>query len=203
MFPPKMKHRSLDESCFKEEAGNYKSAEQYCKELEEKFQKDEEKGWMYPTTQGVLADKYPGQLFTMVTTKGPKVVERVPKDPKAPKVAQKVIIKDLVGLQKLGLKGNANLFACDFRTIIAISVPTANLPTFVQCPNPTEKLVGAIIVLVITIRLLTDQRSLTTVSHHQFNFLPIRMDFQLAFHHRMVHLSMERTLFQRTLTQCM
>ena len=52
-------------------------------------------------------------------------------------------------------------------------------------------------------KLLTDQRSLTTVSHQQFNFLPIRMDFQLAFHHWMVHLSMERTLFQRTLTHCM
>ena len=71
------------------------------------------------------------------------------------------------------------------------------------CANPTEKHVGAIIVLVIMIRLLTDQRSFTTVSHHQFNFLPIRMDFQLAFHHWMVHLSMERTLFQRPLTHCM
>jgi len=35
-------------------------AEQYSKELEEKFRKEESKGWMYPTTQGVLANKYPG-----------------------------------------------------------------------------------------------------------------------------------------------
>ena len=61
VFPPKTKHRSLDESPFQEIATNYKSAEEFAGKLEEKFREDEKKGMMFCSTIGVLKEMYPDQ----------------------------------------------------------------------------------------------------------------------------------------------
>jgi len=59
VFPPKVKSRALDQFVFSEEASNYKSAEEFAEKLEEKFREDESKGWMFPTTAGVVKSQFP------------------------------------------------------------------------------------------------------------------------------------------------
>ena len=63
VFPPKTKHRSLDESPFQEVATNYKSAADFAEKLEEKFREDEKKGMMFCSTMGVLKEMYPDQTI--------------------------------------------------------------------------------------------------------------------------------------------
>ena len=59
VFPPKVKSRALDQSIFSEEASNYKSAEEFAEKLESKFREDESRGWMFPTTAGVVKSQFP------------------------------------------------------------------------------------------------------------------------------------------------
>eukprot|EP00435_Cladocopium_sp_Y103_P024615 s4687_g6.t1 len=61
VFRLRTKQSNLDSSEYMEEARNYKSAVENKEGLEAKFREDESKGMMFPTTMGVLKEKYPGQ----------------------------------------------------------------------------------------------------------------------------------------------
>ena len=61
VFRPRLKQSNLDSSDYLEEARNYRSAVENMEGLEQKFREDESKGMMYPTTMGVLKEKYPGK----------------------------------------------------------------------------------------------------------------------------------------------
>ena len=61
VFRPREKQSSLDESEYMEVARNYKSAVENKEGLEAKFREDEAKGMMFPTTMGVLKEKYKDQ----------------------------------------------------------------------------------------------------------------------------------------------
>ena len=61
VFPPKERHRKLDESEFLPFAENYKSAESMSNELAEKFAEKESLGRMFPTTLGELKTRFPGR----------------------------------------------------------------------------------------------------------------------------------------------
>ena len=58
VFPPKVKHRKLDDTEFNPIDSNYPSAQISSKELEEKFREEEQLGRMYPSTLPVLNEKY-------------------------------------------------------------------------------------------------------------------------------------------------
>ena len=60
VFPPKEKHRKLDDSEFSEVAQNYKSADEMAAELEKKFREEEKQGRMFPATMGSLKQDFPG-----------------------------------------------------------------------------------------------------------------------------------------------
>eukprot|EP00435_Cladocopium_sp_Y103_P007644 s5608_g2.t1 len=62
VFPPKRKHRKLDETDFNPIAENYSSAQVSSKELEEKFREEELLGRMVPSKLSVLKDKYGDRL---------------------------------------------------------------------------------------------------------------------------------------------
>ena len=59
VFPPKEKHRKLDDSEYMPFSDNYKSAELVAEEMENKFREEEKLGRMYPTTLGALKAKHP------------------------------------------------------------------------------------------------------------------------------------------------
>ena len=59
VFPPKEKHRKLDDSDYIPFSENYKSAELVAEELENKFREEERLGRMYPTTLAALKAKHP------------------------------------------------------------------------------------------------------------------------------------------------
>eukprot|EP00435_Cladocopium_sp_Y103_P041551 s3778_g11.t1 len=61
VFRKRLKQSNLDVSEYMEEARNYKSAFSNREGLEAKFREDEALGMMYPTTMGVLKEKYPDQ----------------------------------------------------------------------------------------------------------------------------------------------
>ena len=58
VFPPKEKHRKLDDSEFSEVAQNYKSADEMAAELEKKFREEEKQGRMFPATMGSLKQDF-------------------------------------------------------------------------------------------------------------------------------------------------
>ena len=58
IFPPKLKHRKLDETDFVPIAENYQSAQVSAEELEEKFREEEALGRMRPSKLGVLKQEY-------------------------------------------------------------------------------------------------------------------------------------------------
>ena len=61
VFRTRTKQSNLDASEYMEEARNYKSAVENQEGLESKFREDEAQGMMYPTTMGVLRERYPGK----------------------------------------------------------------------------------------------------------------------------------------------
>ena len=61
VFRTRTKQSNLDASEYVEEARNYKSAVENQEGLENKFREDEAQGMMYPTTMGVLRERYPGK----------------------------------------------------------------------------------------------------------------------------------------------
>ena len=61
VFPPKEKHRRLDESTFMEDSANYKSADEMAEKLEDKFREEEQLGRMFPSTLGALKSMFPGE----------------------------------------------------------------------------------------------------------------------------------------------
>jgi hypothetical protein len=61
VFRTRLKQSNLDSSEYMEEARNYKSAVENKEGLESKFREDEAQGMMYPTTMGVLKERYPGK----------------------------------------------------------------------------------------------------------------------------------------------
>ena len=61
VFRTRSRQSNLDSSEYMEEARNYKSAVENKEGLEQKFREDESKGMMFPTTIGVLKEKYPGK----------------------------------------------------------------------------------------------------------------------------------------------
>ena len=58
VFPPKVKHRKLDDTDFNPVASNYPSAQLSSKQLEEKFREEEKLGRMFPSTLPVTVNKY-------------------------------------------------------------------------------------------------------------------------------------------------
>ena len=58
VFPPKVRHRKLDETEFNPLAVNYPSGQLSRKELEEKFREEESLGRMFPSKLSVLRTKY-------------------------------------------------------------------------------------------------------------------------------------------------
>ena len=58
VFPPKLKHRKLDETEFNPVASNYPSAQLSSAQLEEKFREEEKLGRMFPSTLPVTVGKY-------------------------------------------------------------------------------------------------------------------------------------------------
>ena len=58
VFPPKVKHRKLDDTDFNPVASNYPSAQLSSKQLEDKFREEEKLGRMFPSTLPVIVDKY-------------------------------------------------------------------------------------------------------------------------------------------------
>ena len=58
VFPPKVKHRKLDDTDFNPVASNYPSAQLSSKQLEDKFRGEEKLGWMFPSTLPVMVNKY-------------------------------------------------------------------------------------------------------------------------------------------------
>ena len=58
VFPPKLKHRKLDETEFNPVASNYPSAQLSSAQLEEKFRDEEKLGRMFPSTLPVTVGKY-------------------------------------------------------------------------------------------------------------------------------------------------
>ena len=62
IFPPKLKHRKLDDTEFAPIAENYASAQLSTKELEEKFREEEGLGRMHPSKLGVLREEYGDKL---------------------------------------------------------------------------------------------------------------------------------------------
>ncbi|CAL1141183.1 unnamed protein product [Cladocopium goreaui] len=61
VFRARLKQSNLDSSEYMEEARNYKSAVENKEGLESKFREDEAQGMMFPTTMGVLKERYPGK----------------------------------------------------------------------------------------------------------------------------------------------
>ena len=62
VFPPKVKHRKLDDTEFNPIADNYVSGQLSAKELEEKFREEEALGRMEPSKLAVLKDKFGDKL---------------------------------------------------------------------------------------------------------------------------------------------
>ena len=62
VFPPKIKHRKLDDTEFAPIATNYASAQMSAKELEAKFKEEEGLGRMFPSKLGVLKEQYADRL---------------------------------------------------------------------------------------------------------------------------------------------
>ena len=62
VFPPKLKHRKLDETEFVPIAENYASAQVSAKELEDKFREEESLGRMHPSKLGVLKQEFGDSL---------------------------------------------------------------------------------------------------------------------------------------------
>eukprot|EP00435_Cladocopium_sp_Y103_P025990 s72_g6.t1 len=62
IFPPKLKHRKLDDTEFMPIAENYSSAQMSVKELEEKFREEEALGRMHPSKLGVLREQFGDSL---------------------------------------------------------------------------------------------------------------------------------------------
>lgn len=60
VFPPKTKHRKLDDSEYNPWAENCSSAEEAADTLLEKFREEEAFGRMVPTTLGELKSRFPG-----------------------------------------------------------------------------------------------------------------------------------------------
>ena len=58
VFPPKLKHRKLDDTDFNPVASNYPSAQLSSKQLEDKFREEEKLGRMFPSTLPVMVNKY-------------------------------------------------------------------------------------------------------------------------------------------------
>ncbi len=58
VFPPKLKHRKLDDTEFNPVASNYPSAQLSSAQLEEKFREEEKLGRMFPSTLPVTVGKY-------------------------------------------------------------------------------------------------------------------------------------------------
>ena len=58
VFPPKLKHRKLDDTEFDPVASNYPSAQLSSSQLEEKFREEEMLGRMYPSTLPVAIGKF-------------------------------------------------------------------------------------------------------------------------------------------------
>ena len=58
MFPPKLKHRKLDDTDFNPVASNNPSAQLSSKQLEDKFREEEKLGRMFPSTLPVMVNKY-------------------------------------------------------------------------------------------------------------------------------------------------
>ena len=61
VFRTRTKQSNLDASEYMEEARNFESAVENQEGLESKFREDEAQGMMYPTTMGVLRERYPGK----------------------------------------------------------------------------------------------------------------------------------------------
>ena len=62
VFPPKERHRKLDESEFNPIAENYASAQISKEELETKFREEESLGRMFPSKLSVLQAEYGDRL---------------------------------------------------------------------------------------------------------------------------------------------
>eukprot|EP00435_Cladocopium_sp_Y103_P037590 s3690_g10.t1 len=62
VFPPKVKHRKLDDTEFCPIAQNYPSAELSAQGLEEKFREEESLGRMHPSKLGVLREEFGDKL---------------------------------------------------------------------------------------------------------------------------------------------
>ena len=60
VFPPKEKHRNLDDLEFSKVAQIYKSADKMAAELEKKF-REEKQGRIFPATMGSLKQDFPGR----------------------------------------------------------------------------------------------------------------------------------------------
>ena len=58
VFPPKLKHRKLDDTEFNPVASNYPSAQLSSTQLDEKFREEEKLGRMFPSTLPVTVGKY-------------------------------------------------------------------------------------------------------------------------------------------------